>query len=161
MKEVESAGAAIFRESPYTRKLQILLVSPFGDKFGLPKGHVEEGESILEAATREVYEESRTKFTPMGLSNEMVVYDLITRDKNPKTKETEKVHKTVYIFVSYFDSADFSSKDETKHDWEVKVSKFFDVDYVIENKETLLQKSAKTPVIESIFIAKQYFGSDE
>ena len=36
----------------------VLLVNQNGTSWSLPKGHVEEGEGLLEAARREIYEES-------------------------------------------------------------------------------------------------------
>jgi len=60
-----SAGGVVFRES--NGRLQVLLVE---DRFGyvaLPKGHVDEGETIEQAALREVKEET-------GLDCEIVAY---------------------------------------------------------------------------------------
>ena len=40
---------------------QVLVVNQRGRSWSLPKGHIEKGESILEAARREIYEESGVK----------------------------------------------------------------------------------------------------
>jgi ADP-ribose pyrophosphatase YjhB (NUDIX family) len=57
MKKVsESAGGVVL--SP---KGEVLVVSQNGDSWSLPKGHVAAGESELEAARREIYEESGVK----------------------------------------------------------------------------------------------------
>ncbi len=37
---------------------QVLVVNQQGDSWSLPKGHVEAGESVVEAARREIYEET-------------------------------------------------------------------------------------------------------
>jgi len=43
------------------RKGQVLVVNQRGRSWSLPKGHIEKGESVLEAARREIYEESGVK----------------------------------------------------------------------------------------------------
>ena len=40
---------------------RVLIVSQHGTSWSLPKGHVEEGEDLLSAARREIYEESGVK----------------------------------------------------------------------------------------------------
>lgn len=57
MKKAISAGGVVFRAKK--GNLQILLVKPFGkDKFGIPKGHIEKGETLRETAAREIFEET-------------------------------------------------------------------------------------------------------
>ena len=51
-----SAGGIVLN-----RKGQVLVVNQRGRSWSLPKGHIEKGESILEAARREIYEESGVK----------------------------------------------------------------------------------------------------
>ena len=52
-KVTRSAGGVVVN-----RKGQILVVNQRGRSWSLPKGHIEEGEEELEAARREIYEES-------------------------------------------------------------------------------------------------------
>ena len=52
MKKTNSAGGIVLNT-----KKQVLLVSQV-TSWSFPKGHVEKGESILDAAKREIYEES-------------------------------------------------------------------------------------------------------
>mgnify|MGYP000057448100 CR=1 FL=1 len=60
---------------------RILLVKrkypPGAGKWSIPGGHLELGESISEAAVRELYEETGIKGDPIGIVNidELVVYD--------------------------------------------------------------------------------------
>lgn len=55
---IEQAGALCLRLSP-KREQQVLLVgSRRNGRWGLPKGHIEPGESSHEAAAREAYEEA-------------------------------------------------------------------------------------------------------
>lgn len=51
-----SSGGVVTRRTNGT--VHLLLIRDPYDKWGLPKGHVEEGESALEAALREVREET-------------------------------------------------------------------------------------------------------
>jgi len=53
MQKVQSAGAVILNP-----RGEVVVVSQQGDSWSLPKGHVDPGESALEAAKREVAEES-------------------------------------------------------------------------------------------------------
>ncbi len=52
-RRTESAGGVVIN-----KKGEVLVVSQHGTSWSLPKGHVDPGEGILEAAKREIYEES-------------------------------------------------------------------------------------------------------
>jgi len=56
MKSTHSAGGVVLN-----RKGQVLVVNQRGRSWSLPKGHLEEGEEVLAAARREIYEESGLK----------------------------------------------------------------------------------------------------
>ena len=53
MKETQSAGGVIENTEG-----KIVVVSQRGTSWSLPKGHIEDGEDILAAAKREIYEET-------------------------------------------------------------------------------------------------------
>jgi 8-oxo-dGTP pyrophosphatase MutT (NUDIX family) len=55
-KRTHSAGGVVLN-----KKGQVLVVNQRGRSWSLPKGHIEKGESILQAARREIYEESGLK----------------------------------------------------------------------------------------------------
>jgi 8-oxo-dGTP pyrophosphatase MutT (NUDIX family) len=57
LKKTESAGGVVLN-----KKGEVLIVNQHGNSWSLPKGHVEQGEEILEAAKREIYEESGIKY---------------------------------------------------------------------------------------------------
>ena len=90
-KLTTSCGCFIVRKSPESGELQVLLVKPFKerDAWGVPKGHVEQGESFHECALREVFEET-------GLTPELVpdgeLPTCLARNKNEL--------KTVRIFLA-------------------------------------------------------------
>lgn len=54
-KKRESAGGVVLNNN------LVLIVNQHGDSWSLPKGHIELGEGKIEAAKREIYEESGLK----------------------------------------------------------------------------------------------------
>jgi len=56
-----TAGGVVFRKNPKDGKLEILLVQDAKDRWTIPKGHVEEGETTQETAIREIAEETGLK----------------------------------------------------------------------------------------------------
>lgn len=75
---------------------KILLAHPTGSSwkhtYSIPKGHVEEGESLLDAAIRETHEEIGLKIEKSEVSKDRGVIDY---DRNGK------IYKKVYYFVVY------------------------------------------------------------
>lgn len=87
---IVSAGIAFIRNN------KILLVHPtktsWKGTFGIPKGRVEEGEGLADAAVRETFEEIGISIDPLMISSEpkTVLY---------KNKGKHKVRKIVHYFV--------------------------------------------------------------
>jgi bis(5'-nucleosidyl)-tetraphosphatase len=59
-KLTTSCGAITWRINPIENNLEILLIKQFADResWGIPKGHINEGETLEECAKREVREET-------------------------------------------------------------------------------------------------------
>ncbi len=53
-----TAGGVVFRRRPNSKDSQILLIQDAKDRWTIPKGHIEEGESARETAEREIREET-------------------------------------------------------------------------------------------------------
>jgi ADP-ribose pyrophosphatase YjhB (NUDIX family) len=53
-----TAGGIVFRRNEKTDEIEILLVQDAKDRWTIPKGHVEEGETTQETALREIQEET-------------------------------------------------------------------------------------------------------
>lgn len=53
-----TAGGVVYRYSPVTNKLQFLLVQDARNRWTIPKGHVEKGETTKQTAVREITEET-------------------------------------------------------------------------------------------------------
>lgn len=56
-----TAGGIIFRRNPKNDEIDILLIQDARDRWTIPKGHMEEGETPKETAEREVKEETGLK----------------------------------------------------------------------------------------------------
>lgn len=53
-----TAGGVIFRRNPKSKDIEILLIQDAKDRWTIPKGHIEEGESAKDTAEREIREET-------------------------------------------------------------------------------------------------------
>ena len=85
-----SSGGVVFRREPETDLCFLLIRDPYGN-WGLPKGHLEGGETPVEAAVREVAEET-------GLGDLSVVAQLPTIDWYFKDGAIV-VHKFCHFFL--------------------------------------------------------------
>lgn len=53
-----TAGGVIFRRNAITKDIEILLIQDAKDRWTIPKGHIEEGETSKQTAEREIREET-------------------------------------------------------------------------------------------------------
>jgi len=56
-----TAGGVIFRRNSKTQEIEILLIQDAKNRWTIPKGHIEEGESAKDTADREIREETGLK----------------------------------------------------------------------------------------------------
>lgn len=89
-----SAGAIILREIEGKLKIALAHNARATNSWVLPKGHVEEGESLEQAAMREIYEEA-------GLYDVQLIMHLgtITRESMKSNGDVEQ--KTIHLFLAY------------------------------------------------------------
>ncbi len=89
-----SAGAIILREVEGKLKIALAQHQRTPKTWVLPKGHVEEGESLEQAALREIYEEA-------GLDNVQLIKHLgtITRESVKNNGDVEQ--KTIHFYLAY------------------------------------------------------------
>lgn len=110
MAKAESSGTLLFRKN--NGNLEVLIVRPSGNEqstWSIPKGKIEKGETLEEAARRETWEETGVvadKLKPLGL----VVY---------KSKSKKKVH----CFCGEINNADPKCAS-----WEVDRAEFVNVE---------------------------------
>lgn len=57
-----TAGGVVYRYAPKTQQLQFLLVQDARNRWTIPKGHVEKGETTKQTALREITEETGLEF---------------------------------------------------------------------------------------------------
>lgn len=136
---VESAGFTIFHKS------SVLLVHPTGkpwkESFSIPKGHVEDGESLLKTAWRETYEETSIKVPPKLIRKTPFHVDYITKEK--------RVHY-FNVIVDNISEIGLDSEQLPKKDLELK-----EVDWagfvpfdLVPDLISINQKPIITPVLE-------------
>lgn len=89
-----SAGAIILREVEGKLKVALAQHQRTTKTWALPKGHVEEGESIEQAALREIYEET-------GLDNVQLIMHLGTIMRESVKGEGDVVQKTIHFYLAY------------------------------------------------------------
>ena len=108
--ERTSAGGVVVRTDG---GVEVCLIRPIGRSvWGLPKGGVEEGETLAETALREIAEET-------GLIG-VVEQDLGTIDYSFYSREQGgRIHKTVHYFL-----VRATGGDTSRHDHEVSDAKF-------------------------------------
>jgi len=77
---------------------KILVVNQHGNSWSLPKGHVEKGETKIQAAKREIYEESGIK-----INNLKLIFFLGKYQRNKINKsgsgEIKKTPRTIYMYL--------------------------------------------------------------
>jgi 8-oxo-dGTP pyrophosphatase MutT (NUDIX family) len=85
-----TAGGVVFRHTPDDR-IQILMIQDRLGRWTIPKGHVEEGESLEQTAVREVAEE--TGLTHLRLGEKLDKLHFFYR------KEGKLIFMTTYVFL--------------------------------------------------------------
>jgi ADP-ribose pyrophosphatase YjhB (NUDIX family) len=89
-QETHSAGGVVINNED-----KVLVVDQNGTSWSLPKGHIEEGENVLEAAKREIEEES-------GITQLEYVRDLGEYERHMIGKnggEDKSVYKKITMFL--------------------------------------------------------------
>jgi 8-oxo-dGTP pyrophosphatase MutT (NUDIX family) len=104
-----SAGGVIWRRHESDDRLQVVLVRPAGrDTWVLPKGHVEPGEAVKEAAQREASEESGLHVVAgERLGDVSYVYSWHDKPGLPPVR----IFKRVYFYLMEAAGGDLSAHD--------------------------------------------------
>ena len=104
-----SAGGIVWRRGP-GGAVQVVLVRPAGrDAWVLPKGHVERGETVAEAAVREAQEETGVK-AELGKPLGEVSYVFSQREREGRTPTT--IFKRVHFFLMEYKSGALGDHDD-------------------------------------------------
>lgn len=124
-----SAGGVVFRRTG-EGGVEVALISPGGGRWALPKGLVEQGESLEATALREVREET-------GLEAEVVErldpieYWYWWEEEGQKVR----YHKKVYYFLMAHRGG-----DTARHDFEVEAVRWFPIDEAIQQASYRTEK---------------------
>src|SRR5438046_2632948 len=103
-----SAGGLVYRRRAETG-LEFVLIRPKGSEtWALPKGHLEDGETLRDAAVREVREETGLEVTQVEPLGE-VSYVFSWRDKSSGI--VTRIFKRVHFFTMEFAAGDPSPQD--------------------------------------------------
>src|SRR6059036_3676914 len=89
-----SAGAVILREIEGELKIALAQHQRTDKTWVLPKGHVEEGESLEQAALREIYEEA-------GLDHVQLIKHLGTILRESVKSNGDVEQKTIHFYLAY------------------------------------------------------------
>lgn len=134
-----SAGGLIWRRDPAGR-FEVVLIRPSGKDFwALPKGHVEPGESLAEAAVREVREE--TGLTVANVEPLGEISYIYSFRENPAVPFV-RIFKRVHFFLM-----ELQGGDTARHDAEIDQVKWLALDDAVrqvsfENERKLIVKGA-------------------
>jgi 8-oxo-dGTP pyrophosphatase MutT (NUDIX family) len=110
MKRETSAGIVVFYERE--KKREYLLLHYESGHWDFPKGHLEKGETKIEAAQRELKEETGLQAKPLEGFEDSFAYFF----KNPKTHEL--INKTVYFFIGRARTKEVTlSFEHTGYEW--------------------------------------------
>ena len=93
-KTATSAGGIILREVEGQLKIALAQHARRTNSWVLPKGHVEEGETIEQTALREIYEET-------GLDNVQLITHLGTIMRESLKSNGDVEEKTIHFFLAY------------------------------------------------------------
>lgn len=74
MKKEQSAGVVLYYRNPATHKFYYLLLHYIGGHWDLPKGKLEPGETLEQAAIREVREETGLAVAPIKNFSQTISY---------------------------------------------------------------------------------------
>lgn len=108
MNKVISAGGIIVRDNPNKQILLTIYTHIHG--LGLPKGHVEEGETVDAAAIREVTEET-------GLTNLSIIKKLGIINRQATERDGTPVEKDIHMFLMSSTEPYFHQKAEEEYGW--------------------------------------------
>lgn len=108
MKVHQTAGAVLFNQD---LDKVFLIHKKERDEWLLPKGHIEDGESVVDTAKREVYEETGyKKFVILGST------PVVKNEFEFEDKEDKKAKKIIALFTAILTSNDRDQTEEMKNE---------------------------------------------
>ena len=128
MKNEKSCGAIVFKRENNVTKY--VIIKSIGGFYGFPKGHVENNETEIQTALREVYEEVGLKINIINGFKEIVEYYI------PSVNVQKQV---VYFLGEYKDQPIIFQKEELLYAELMEFDKAYNCFTHENNKELLLK----------------------
>jgi len=135
-----SAGGVVCRRSPAGQLEVALIATQGGERWGLPKGLVEKGESLEETALREVREETGLEAESVKRL-EPIEYWFWWDEDGQKVR----YHKKVYYFLMAYRGGDVA-----QHDFEVEDVRWFPLDEAVERASYRTERKVLQQVKELV-----------
>ncbi len=101
MKQVKACGFILLRRDKSINQTSFLLMK-HADRYDLPKGHLEPGESDLDCALREMTEETGIPIDAVEIDRDFQ-YRSIYYPQSARLDNNEVVEKTLIIFLGWVD----------------------------------------------------------
>jgi len=133
-----SAGGVVYKSEK--GEIRVVLINPRGEIWCLPKGLVEKGESLEEAARREVREETGVKGTIVEKIDKKDIW-FFWEEEGKKVRH----HKIIYFFLLKYQEG----KTEN-HDKEVKDARWIEIEEAIRLASYRNEKEILTKAYEII-----------
>lgn len=104
-----TSGGVVYRKNPTTGELEILLIQDSKDRWTIPKGHIEEGETPKATALREISEET-------GLSDTEIISYLGKINFRYRRADSLVLMSTQIFLVHARNAVESIAKEEWMHD---------------------------------------------
>jgi bis(5'-nucleosidyl)-tetraphosphatase len=115
MKQVKACGFILFRRDKSTDRKSFLLMK-HADRYDLPKGHLESGESELDCALREMNEETGISIDAVEIDRDFQ-YRSIYYPQSARLNH-EIVEKTLVIFLGWVDfNTQITTTEHLGYEW--------------------------------------------
>jgi 8-oxo-dGTP pyrophosphatase MutT (NUDIX family) len=137
MRKLKSCGVIVMRTKP---QLSFLLMQ-HPDRYDLPKGHIEAGETEWDCALRELYEETGIEASNLHLDEAFRF--TITYQTRYKRFADETIDKTLVIFLGWL-----------QQEVNIKLTEHDSYTWVEWNPPHAIQKKTIDPLLEQL---EQYF----
>jgi 8-oxo-dGTP pyrophosphatase MutT (NUDIX family) len=133
-----SAGGVVCRRNAAGQIEVALIATHEGQRWGLPKGLVEEGEALEETALREVREETGLEAQVIERLEPIEYWYWWSEDG-----EKVRYHKKVYYFLMAYRGG-----DAARHDFEVDDARWFLIEEAIERASFRTEREVLQQVID-------------